>query len=356
VRRLLLAGAGHAHLALLAALCEEPLRGLRITLVSPHARQIYSGMLPGVIAGNYRRDEAEIDVAGLAERAHVELHAGAIARFDAERRSVVLDDGSEIPYDLASFNVGSRVDTSLSGAGYATPVKPFEALLQRLQGGVFRRIAIAGGGAGGAELAMALRVHGAAVTLYSERAMAPAQLAERVERVLRGMGVDFRPGMAVSAIEPGPLVVAGASRQEFDIVLLATGAAPLPWLKSSGLARDARGFVQVGGTLQSTSHPEVFASGDCASLSGGELPKSGVYAVRQGEALAQTFRNLAQGQAPIEYQPQRRALLLMSCGRRYAIAQWGSRTAQGGWVWRWKNRIDRAWIRRLAGEKRGEQK
>jgi selenide,water dikinase len=350
VRRLLLAGAGHAHLALLASLQKEPLRGLRITLVSPLARQMYSGMLPGVIAGHYRREEAEIDVAALAQRACVEFRAGTIARFDAQQRSVVLQDGAEIAYDMASFNVGSRIDAAIPGAGYATAVKPFEALLERLAGGVFKRIAVAGGGAGGAEIAMALRFHGAAVTLYSERSMVPAELAARVERVLRGMGVDFRPGMPVSAIEPGPLVVAGASRQEFDLVLLATGAAPLPWLKSSGLERDARGFVLVGETLQSASHPEVFASGDCASLRGAELPKSGVYAVRQGEALAQTLRNLGAGAPPAAYRPRRRALLLLSCGRRQAIAQWGGWSAHGGWAWRWKNRIDRAWIRRLSGE------
>jgi pyridine nucleotide-disulfide oxidoreductase family protein len=347
VRRLLLAGAGHAHLALLASLKERPLRGLRITLVSPRARQIYSGMLPGVIAGHYRREEAEIDVARLAARAYVEFRAGSIARFDAQQRSVVLQDGAEIPYDMASFNVGSRIDAAIGGAGYATAVKPFESLLERLEGGVFKRIAIAGGGAGGAEIAMALRFRGAAVTLYSERSMAPAELAARVERALRGTGVDFRPGMPVSALEPGPLVVAGASRQEFDLVLLATGAAPLPWLKSSGLERDARGFVLVGETLQSSSHPEVFASGDCASLRGAELPKSGVYAVRQGQILAQTLRNLAQAQPPLVYRARRRALLLLSCGRRYAIMQWGGFTAQGRWVWRWKNRIDRKWMKRL---------
>jgi selenide,water dikinase len=352
VRRLLLAGAGHAHLALLASLAEEPVRGLRITLVSPRARQIYSAMLPGVIAGHYRREEAEIDVARLAERAYVEFRAGAVARFDAKQRAVGLQDGTELPYDLASFNVGSRIDAAIPGAGYATAVKPFESLLERLEQGAFKRIAIAGGGAGGAEIAMALRFRGAAVTLYSAQPMAPPELAARAERTLRGMGVDLRPGMPAGAIEPGPLVVAGASRQEFDLVLLATGATPLPWLKSSGLERDERGFALVRDTLQSTSNPEVFASGDCASLRGGELPKSGVYAVRQGEALAQTVRNLAQGQLPAPYKPQRRALLLMSCGRRHAIAQWGGWTAQGGWVWRWKNRIDRAWLRRLSAEKK----
>ena len=350
MRRLLLAGAGHAHLALLASLKEQPLRGLRITLVSPLERQIYSGMLPGVIAGHYRREEAEIDVARLAERAYVEFRPGALARFDAQQRSVFLQDGSEIAFDLASFNVGSRIEPAIPGAAYATAAKPFESLLERLEQRPFRRIAIAGGGAGGAELAMALRFRGAAVTLYSEHPMSPPALAGRAEHTLRRAGVDFRPGMAVSAIEPGPLVVAGASRQEFDLVLLATGGAPLPWLKSSGLARDARGFAEVRETLQSTSHPHVFAAGDCASLRGATLPKSGVYAVRQGEALAQTFRNLAQGSLPAAFRPQRRALLLLSCGRRYAIAQWGGWTAQGAWVWRWKNRIDRRWIRRLSGE------
>ena len=352
----MLAGAGHAHLALLAALKEEPLRGLRITLVAPLARQIYSAMLPGVIAGHYRREEAEIDVAALAERAFVEFRAGAIVRFDPARRAVTLQDGAELSYDLASFNVGSRVEAGFPGEGYATTVKPFEALLERLQQAAFRRVAIVGGGAGGAEIAMALAYRGAAVTLYSEHPMRPPALATRVARVLRANRVDFRPGMPVSAIEPGPVVLAGSSRQEFDLVLLATGAVPLPWLKSCGLERDARGFVLVRETLQSTSHPEVFAAGDCASLRGAELPKSGVYAVRQGEALARTFRSLAPGGPPVAYRPQRRALLLLSCGRRYAVAQWGAWSAQGAWVWRWKNRIDRAWLRRLTRERRDATK
>ncbi|HEV3009804.1 MAG TPA: FAD-dependent oxidoreductase, partial [Burkholderiales bacterium] len=70
----------------------------------------------------------------------------------------------------------------------------------------------------------------------------------------------------VTAIEPGPVVIAGQARQNFDLVLLATGAAALPWLSQSGLATDERGFVLVHPTLQSLSHPEVFALGDCAAL------------------------------------------------------------------------------------------
>ena len=192
---------------------------------------------------------------------------------------------------------------------------------------------------------MALRHRGAAVTLYAEK---PTLDPARAEARLRGMGVDLRPGMAVTAIEPGPLVIAGTTRQEFDVVILTTGAAAQPWLQSSGLQCDERGFVLVHDTLQSLSHPEVFAAGDCASLQSGAVPRSGVYALRQGQALAESFRRLVQGQAAAAYRPQRKALLLLSCGARYAIAQRGGWTAEGRWVWWWKDAIDRRWIRSLA--------
>jgi NADH dehydrogenase FAD-containing subunit len=154
--------------------------------------------------------------------------------------------------------------------------------------------------------------------------------------------------MPISAIERGPLVISGASRQEFDVVILTTGAKALPWLRGSSLARDEQGFVRVDDKLESVSHPGVFAAGDCAALQSGPVPKSGVYALRQGEALALNFRRVLRGEAPLAYRPQRHALLLVSCGRRYAIAQRGAWSAQGRWVWWWKNRIDRAWVRSLA--------
>ena len=66
MKRILLVGAGHAHAYLLASLAKEPLYGARLTLVSPSARQIYSAMLPGVIAGHYRRDFLPISLPGIA--------------------------------------------------------------------------------------------------------------------------------------------------------------------------------------------------------------------------------------------------------------------------------------------------
>jgi pyridine nucleotide-disulfide oxidoreductase family protein len=344
VKRILLAGAGHAHLAVLRSLKDEPLRGARFALVTPRGKQVYSGMLPGVIAGHYRRHEAEIDVARLAEAAYAEFIEGTVAKLDAERRIVTLEDGAELEYDIASLNVGSQVARPFPGAELAIAAKPFDLFLRKLTGVKLSRVAIVGAGAAGAEIAMALRFRGAAVTLYSgEAQLSPPRAAAAV----RGIGVDLRPGMAVSALEPGPQVLAGASRQEFDLVILTTGAEALPWPRASGLACDERGFVLVHDTLQSVSHPEVFAAGDCASLRSRAVPKSGVYALRHGETLAQSFRRLVQGQPPAQYRPQRHALLLLSCGRRYAIAQRGGWSAEGRWLWWLKDRIDRRWIRSL---------
>lgn len=343
MKRVLLVGAGHAHAWLLAALARQPLYGVRLTLVSPTARQVYSGMLPGVIAGHYRREQAEFDVALLAERAYAEFVPAAVAALDAERRVATLGDGSEFTFDVASLNAGSTVADGVPGAReHALPVKPFEALIDRLRRA--GHIAIAGGGAAGAELAMALRHQGREVTVYSDRSIFPEQLAWRVERRLRRMGVDYRPGMRVNAIERGPMVIAGTARQEFDLVLWATGAAPLPWLASSGLGLDEAGFVRVDRALRSVSHAYIFAAGDCAAL--GEA-KSGVHAVRHGMLLERNLRHVAAGTALEAYEPEPHALLLMSCGGRYAIAARGAWSAEGRWAWWWKNAIDRRWMRRL---------
>jgi pyridine nucleotide-disulfide oxidoreductase family protein len=338
VKRIVLIGAGHGHLVVLRSLAQRPLYGARITLVSPAAKQVYSGMLPGILAGHYRRAEAEIDVAALAERAYVEFEQGVAERLDAEGRKVFVNAGRSFPYDFASLNVGSRVEASLPGPGHALPVKPYDEFLARLR--LAERVAVVGAGAAGAELAMALRHRGALVTLFSGEPV----LSSRVVKQLRRRRVDYRPGMPVSAIEPGPVVIAGAARQEFDLALLATGAAALAWPRDSALATDERGFVLVHDTLQSISHPEVFAIGDCATLHASPHPKSGVYAVRHGEALTENLRRLFTGTPLAPYAPQKKALLLVSCGARYAIAERGAWRAQGRWVWWWKDRIDRRWV------------
>jgi selenide,water dikinase len=344
MKHIVLVGAGHAHLAALRSFVREPLYGARLTLVTPNSRQIYSGMLPGLIAGHYALDEVEVDVAELCRRSFAEFVEARVAALDVARRVLRLTDGRELEYDLLGINAGSLCDVSLPGAARALPIKPFESFIAGLQAATVDRVAVIGAGAAGSELAMALAHRGAAVTLYADRPTLAPAVAARLARALRRAAVDFRPGMPVSAIEEGPLIIAGASRQEFSLVLLATGATALPWLRESGLATDERGFVLVQDTLQSVSHPEVFATGDCATLRDAPHPRSGVYAVRHGESLADNLRRLLKPEPPLPHHPQRKALLLVSCGARYAIAERGGATGEGRWAWRLKDWIDRRWI------------
>jgi selenide,water dikinase len=127
---------------------------------------------------------------------------------------------------------------------------------------------------------------------------------------------------------------------------VSTGAAAPAWPAASGLATDADGFIRVGPTLQSLSHPQVFAAGDVAAYAQ-PRPKSGVYAVRAGPVLAQNLRAACEGQPLQAWTPQARALYLISTGERHALATWGRWSWSGAWVWRWKDRIDRQFMRRF---------
>src|SRR5882724_3352192 len=85
-QRLLLAGGGHAHLGVLHDFARAPLVDTDITLVSPFPRQVYSGMLPGWIAGHYELDECVVQLAQLAARAGARCHLAHIARIDLATR------------------------------------------------------------------------------------------------------------------------------------------------------------------------------------------------------------------------------------------------------------------------------
>jgi selenide,water dikinase len=102
----------------------------------------------------------------------------------------------------------------------------------------------------------------------------------------------------------------------------------------------------VASTLESVSHPRVFAAGDVSSFAPRPLPKAGVFAVRQGPVLADNLRRAALGQALKAYRPQRHWLVLISTGEHYAIGARSGVGFEGGWVWTLKDWIDRRFMSR----------
>ena len=167
----------------------------------------------------------------------------------------------------------------------------------------------------------------------------------RFRAILAERGVEVVAGTATS-VESGAVHLADGRALVFDELFWATEASATPWLAETGLKLDAKGFIEVAQTLESASHAGVFAAGDVASIRGFALPKAGVYAVREGPVLAENLRRAASGDALKAYKPQRRTLALITTGERYAVGARNGLTVEGAWVWRWKDWIDRRFMRR----------
>jgi selenide, water dikinase len=171
-----------------------------------------------------------------------------------------------------------------------------------------------------------------------------ARARSKFARVLEERGVRVHRGHLVVEVEPDGVRCADGARIELDEILWVTSAQPAPWLKA-GLEVDQAGFVLVDRTLRSVSHSEVFAAGDVASIVGQPRPKSGVFAVREGPPLAANLGRVALGEQPRRFRPQRRLLSIITTGDKYAIATRGAWALEGRLVWRWKDWIDRRFVR-----------
>jgi pyridine nucleotide-disulfide oxidoreductase family protein len=405
-KRLVLLGGGHAQLAVLRALARARPQGLETVLVTPSPWQYYSGMLPGWMAGHYREEDCRIDLRPLAAAAGARLLIGTATALDADQRQLriakgdTLDRargtpfGDTLDYDLLSLDIGSETDaTSLEALGTdrLLPVKPLPAFFAawprtlaaaRAVDGF--RLFVVGGGAAGVELTLAaahaLRCnsgrepHCRSAMVQIALVCAPTSLLtghaegvrRRVLRQLEAAGVTLHLQRAMGDADglrligspaPDSATPAGAPSTDdhltpeghllpADCVLAATGARPQGWLRHSGLACTADGWVQVDAHHRSPSHPEVFAAGDACARTDRSLARSGVHAVHAGPVLAANLLATLHGHPLRTYVPKPRSLYLIACGPRHAIASWGPWSAEGSWVWRWKDWIDRGFIRR----------
>jgi NADH dehydrogenase FAD-containing subunit len=168
----------------------------------------------------------------------------------------------------------------------------------------------------------------------------------RVSRYLAGANVQVHQAEASGT--PEGVMLSTGTLLPADCVIAATGARAPRWLGRSGLGLDANGYVAVDEFYRSRAHDDVFAAGDVSARRDVSAARSGVHAVHAGPILAANLLAALRGGRMRTYRPRRHSLYLLACGPRYAIASWGRWSAEGGWVWRWKDRIDRGFVRRFA--------
>ena len=336
IRDVVLVGGGHSHVQVLRSFGMKPVPGVRLTVISREVNTPYSGMLPGHVAGFYSREDIHIDLAPLAAFAGARLIADEVVGLDLDAQHLRLGAHPDLYFDVLSVNCGAIPETVGDGALAVKPIGQFlpklDAVCAAAKPG--DRLALVGGGAGGVELALALRRRlpaGVAVSLLTERLLPghASAVQHRLRQALAAAEVAVEEGFRVAALDGGAVLSEAQRRVAADHVFWVTGVKAPDWPARAGLAVDDRGFIRVNPQLRSCSHPNVFAAGDIACLEDQPRPKAGVYAVRAGPILTTNLRRAATGRAL--------RLIRVSC---QALRMWSATAAsrpmrkiQRNWLW-----------------------
>jgi len=338
--RLLLWGAGPAHLRFLKSLQTRPVAHAEITLLTQHAQVFSPRMLARFMANEVNLAQCLTDVAHLIEGTNVRWAGRQGRAMDAGSRTVLLDDRQVLEYDVLSINIGAQphreaVERAMPGARehglFVPPIEGFVQLWPKvcdLGRSRALRITVVGHCLIGFELALAVRqrMPTAAVTWipspqepqhdYSDT------LHQRMLAIMRNQRVTvlYEP---VAAFERDDVVLVSGARLACDVPLMVLSQSTPAWLQDTGLADSADSSLALGQHLlidshqRSTSHPEVFfVQEDCFVL------PTNLHAVMNAEPAKLRVAKPAQAQ-------------FLYAGEDHALAMWRGHCIQGrlaGWL------------------------
>ncbi len=382
-RQIVLIGASLAHVNLLAHLAHQPLVGVQVTLVSPQTRLIHPHMVPGFIAGQYTLDDCTVPLEPWLQRSGARWLQHAVQALNPLARTLLLTNGSELAYDTLSLSpslsdsglAASRqaLELTLPGARhnalFTHPMEAFCALWPRvpeLAATQSLRVAVicrsnlqrhtptprntpapAEFNPHAIELALSIRqrLPGSAVTLITGGSPpaqhASASLQTHVTRALRDRNVTVLMDNA-SAISPSEVALESGARLACDVPVMVNGDTVPHWVAESGLALDARGWIDVDARQHCTNYPGVFASRHDGQGSWAD-PWA---AERAAQGLSRNLVAALTGHPLTTLTPGWNKLKLLSCGNDQGIAQWGEHSAQGRWAGWLKRRIDHSLVAR----------
>lgn len=333
--RVIIVGGGIAGLALATKLGRRRLAD--VTLIDKSPAHVWKPMLHTFAAGTSHSYQQRISFVAHGARAGFRYLPGALHGVDVAGRQVTVQplttSGGDIilgerqyGYDTLVLAAGSKAnDFALPGiAEHCLFIDDlpqaenfndrfYAELLRAADRGQLLRIAIVGGGATGVELAAEIaklleiaQSYGIGdlrpqlrLTLIesSPRILAafPEKVANAALQQLREIGVEVMLGAQVTGADAGGFLLGGGSRVDAVLRVWAAGvkASDAVAAGMDGFERTRAGQIIVRPTLQTTSRDEVFALGDCASLTlpGNErpLPPTAQVARQQALHLARQF-------------------------------------------------------------------
>lgn len=210
----------------------------------------------------------------------IELLAGrCVTSLDLAQHRLVLDDGRIVEYERCVLATGGTVRT-LPQLAPGSPRTHYLRTLEDAQG--LRQclrtpgsLAVIGGGFLGLEAALSARQSGMQVTVVESAPgllgrFLPPELSDWIAHMLTGQGITLHLGRQLDAAHAGPdsvqLQLQDGTRMETDSALVAIGLLPeVALARAAGLHLDPNdGGIAVAEDGRS-SHPDVFAAGDCAT-------------------------------------------------------------------------------------------
>jgi NADH:quinone reductase (non-electrogenic) len=362
-------GAGFGGLWAAQALRRAP---VRVTVIDRTNHHVFQPLLYQVATAGLAAPAISAPIRHvLAAQKNTTVLLGDAKRIEPERRSVLLEDGAEIPYDLLIVATGAT--HSYFGNDAWSPFAPglktledaFEIRRRILhayehaerEADPVRRAAwltfvVIGGGATGVELAGTLAeiarhtLHGefrnfdprnARVVLVegTDRVLPPypPDLSEKARLQLERLGVTVWLGRRVTGVDADGVTL-GADRLAAKTVLWAAGVAASPIGASLGVPLDRAGRVTVEPDLSISGHPEVYVIGDLAAAQSEGKPVPGIApaAKQMGTQTAQNILRRIRGEptVPFRYKDYGQ---LATIGRSAAVAYFGALKLSGYPAW-----------------------
>ena len=362
-KHLVLVGGGHAHMVTLKYLHTFIEKGYRVTVIGPSKFHYYSGMGPGMLSKIYSPDDIRFATEHVVTKQGGNFVLDKVVKIDAAKRTVYLEKGDPIDYDVLSFNAGSYVPWDHVHGGHTDifSVKPIESLLkaqERVLELVSREkitIAIVGGGPSSLEiagniwrLAKDAGQHMPDIKIFAGRRLMsrfPEKIREMAYKSLRNRGITIIEQDYSKEIQSGKVILESGAVHEADIIFLAVGVKPSTIFKESGLPCGPDGGLLVNKYLQCTEHPEIFGGGDCIYFQDQPLDKVGVYAVRQNPVLYHNLMAALENGELHSFDPGGTYLLIFNLGDNKGILGKNSLIFDGRLAFMIKDYIDRKFMR-----------
>ena len=364
-KHLVLIGGGHAHMVTLAKIHTFVEKGYRVTVVGPSAYHYYSGMGPGMLGKTYAPEDIRFATQHVVERQGGTFLLGKATSVDPVAKTLSLESGDHIPYDVISFNAGSYVPLlNLSEVpDHIYAAKPIERLLEAQtqilslcsRGKI--TIGIVGGGPSSAEIAGNVwqlaqdngRYPPEIKIFAGKRFMSrfPEKIRTKIENSLTRRGISILSGSYVETIESKTVILASGERHDLDVIFLALGVRPNRLFKKSGLPTGPDGGLLVNAHLQCTAHPDIFGGGDCIYFEPLPLDKVGVYAVRENPILYANLMAALEGKALQSFDPGGDYLLIFNVGGGKGVLQKRWLVLDGKLAFFIKDAIDRKFMKKF---------